>query len=99
MRVKHGRMLLSSRGRFCGINIQRQLLTYAGNLSTLAPLLDEQNADYDAARASRFRFCKVDICDRAAVEKVFEVEKSDIVVNFAAESHVRGGSDMHRKMK
>ena len=74
-------------------------LTYAGNLSTLAPLLDEQNADYDAARASRFRFCKVDICNCEAVEKVFEEEKPDIVVNFAAESHVRGGSDMHRKMK
>ena len=63
-------------------------LTYAGNLSTLAPLLDEQNPDYDAAKAARFRFCKVDICDRELVEKVFEEEKPDIVVNFAAESHV-----------
>ena len=63
-------------------------LTYAGNLSTLAPLLDEQNPDYDAAKAARFRFCKVDICDREAVEIVFEEEKPDIVVNFAAESHV-----------
>ena len=63
-------------------------LAYAGNLSTLAPLLDEQNPDYDAAKAARFRFCKVDICDREAVEKVFEEEKPDIVVNFAAESHV-----------
>ena len=63
-------------------------LTYAGNLSTLAPLLDEKNPDYDAAKAARFRFCKVDICDREAVEKVFEEEKPGIVVNFAAESHV-----------
>ena len=63
-------------------------LTYAGNLSTLAPLLDEKNPDYDAAKAERFRFCKEDICDREAVEKVFEEEKPDIVVNFAAESHV-----------
>ena len=63
-------------------------LTYAGNLSTLAPLLDEKNPHYDAAKAARFRFCKVDICDREAVEKVFEEEKPDIVVNFAAESHV-----------
>ena len=47
-------------------------LTYAGNLSTLAPLLDEKNPDYDAAKAARFRFCKVNICDREAVEKVFE---------------------------
>ena len=63
-------------------------LTYAGNLSTLASLLDSATPDYDAAKASRFRFCKVDICDREAVEKVFEEEKPDVVVNFAAESHV-----------
>ena len=50
-------------------------LTYAGNLSTLASLLEESAPDYDAAKAARFRFCKVDICDRAAVEKVFEEEK------------------------
>ena len=53
-------------------------LTYAGNLSTLAPILSKQN----------FRFCKIDICDREAVYKVFEEEHPDIVVNFAAESHV-----------
>ena len=53
-------------------------LTYAGNLETLAPVMDNPN----------FRFCKVDITDREAVFKVFEEEKPDIVVNFAAESHV-----------
>ena len=53
-------------------------LTYAGNLSTLAPILDNP----------RFRFCKTDICDREAVYRVFREEKPDIVVNFAAESHV-----------
>ncbi len=53
-------------------------LTYAGNLSTLAPILDKPN----------FRFCKVDICDREAVYRIFEQEHPDIVVNFAAESHV-----------
>ena len=63
-------------------------LTYAGNLSTLAPLIDEKHINYDAGKAEKFRFCKVDICDREAVEKVFEEEKPDIVVNFAAESHV-----------
>ena len=35
-----------------------------------------------------FRFCKVDITDRDAVFGVFEEEHPDIVVNFAAESHV-----------
>ncbi len=53
-------------------------LTYAGNLSTLAPVLDKQN----------FRFVKEDICDRRAVYQLFEEEKPDVVVNFAAESHV-----------
>ena len=53
-------------------------LTYAGNLSTLAPVLDKPN----------FRFAKVDICDRDEVYGLFEEEKPDVVINFAAESHV-----------
>ena len=53
-------------------------LTYAGNLSTLAPVLERPN----------FRFCKTDICDRKAIYELFEEEKPEIVVNFAAESHV-----------
>ena len=53
-------------------------LTYAGNLSTLKSVMDNPN----------FRFVKADICDRDAVFALFEEEKPDIVVNFAAESHV-----------
>lgn len=53
-------------------------LTYAGNLSTLEPVMDKSN----------FRFVRADICDREAVYKLFEEEKPDIIVNFAAESHV-----------
>lgn len=53
-------------------------LTYAGNLSTLAPVMDKPN----------FRFLKMDICDRKAIYSLFEDEHPDIVVNFAAESHV-----------
>ena len=53
-------------------------LTYAGNLSTLKSVMDNP----------KFRFVKADICDRNAVEKLFAEEKPDIVVNFAAESHV-----------
>ena len=53
-------------------------LTYAGNLSTLAPVMEQPN----------FRFVRADICDRDAVQKLFEEEKPDIIVNFAAESHV-----------
>jgi len=53
-------------------------LTYAGNLSTLSPIRDDP----------AFRFFKGDICDREAVFRIFEAEHPDIVVNFAAESHV-----------
>ncbi len=53
-------------------------LTYVGNLSTLAPVMGNPN----------FRFVKADICGRSAVNQLFEEEKPDIVVNFAAESHV-----------
>ncbi len=53
-------------------------LTYAGNLSTLKPVMNSDN----------FRFVKADICDREAVYKLFEKEKPDMIVNFAAESHV-----------
>ena len=53
-------------------------LTYAGNLSTLASVMDNP----------KFRFVKMDICDREGVYKLFEKEHPDMVVNFAAESHV-----------
>ncbi|MCI8812203.1 MAG: dTDP-glucose 4,6-dehydratase [Oscillibacter sp.] len=53
-------------------------LTYAGNLSTLSPVMEREN----------FRFVKADICDREAVYGLFEEEHPDIVINFAAESHV-----------
>lgn len=53
-------------------------LTYAGNLSTLSPVMGQDN----------FRFVKADICDRDAVYSLFEEEHPDVVVNFAAESHV-----------
>ncbi len=53
-------------------------LTYAGNLETLDEAMKNPN----------FRFVKGDICDRDAVFELFDEEKPDIVVNFAAESHV-----------
>lgn len=63
-------------------------LTYAGNLTTLSSLLDPSVPDYNAKKAARFKFYKADICDREAIYGIFEHEKPDIVVNFAAESHV-----------
>lgn len=53
-------------------------LTYAGNMSTLA----------EAMKNERFVFYKTNICDRAGIYKIFETDHPDIVVNFAAESHV-----------
>lgn len=53
-------------------------LTYAGNLSTLEPVMQNDN----------FRFVKASITDRKAVFDLFEEESPDIIVNFAAESHV-----------
>lgn len=53
-------------------------LTYAGNMETLE----------DALKNPNFKFVKIDIVDREAIYKLFEEEHPDIVVNFAAESHV-----------
>lgn len=53
-------------------------LTYAGNLETLAPVMNDP----------KFKFVRIDIADRKAVYDLFEAEKPDVVVNFAAESHV-----------
>lgn len=53
-------------------------LTYAGNLNTLKKALENPN----------FRFAKINICDKPAIKQLFEEEYPDIVVNFAAESHV-----------
>lgn len=53
-------------------------LTYAGNLETLAPVMEEDH----------FTFVRCDITDRDGVRKVFEEHHPDVVVNFAAESHV-----------
>ena len=53
-------------------------LTYAGNLSTLKAVMDEPD----------FRFVKCDICDKNLVFNLFRAEHPEVVVNFAAETHV-----------
>ena len=58
--------------------INLDLLTYAGNLETLKPVENAKN----------YKFVKGDIADREFIFKLFETEKPDMVVNFAAESHV-----------
>ena len=53
-------------------------LTYAGSREAIAPLLED----------NRFRFVKGDICDGETVFTLFDEERPDAVVHFAAESHV-----------
>ncbi|GAB5615733.1 dTDP-glucose 4,6-dehydratase [Faecalimonas canis] len=58
------------------INVDK--LTYAGNLENLSEVENLPN----------YEFVKADICDREAIEKIFEENDIDRVVHFAAESHV-----------
>lgn len=53
-------------------------LTYAGNMETLDQIMHYKN----------FKFIKGDITDRDFIFRLFNDEKPDIIVNFAAESHV-----------
>lgn len=53
-------------------------LTYAGNMETLEPVI----------KHPKFKFIKGDIADRGFIYSLFEEEKPDVIVNFAAESHV-----------
>lgn len=74
-------------GNFCHYMVEKypednfvclDALTYAGNMETIATLLNKDN----------FKFVHGNICDKELVEKLFEEKKFDIVINFAAESHV-----------
>ncbi|MEG1252678.1 MAG: dTDP-glucose 4,6-dehydratase [Erysipelotrichaceae bacterium] len=58
--------------------VNLDLLTYAGNLETLKPVEGKKN----------YKFVHGDIADRPFIFDLFEKEKFDIIVNFAAESHV-----------
>ena len=58
--------------------VNLDLLTYAGNLETLKPVENRPN----------YRFVKGDIADEPFIMDLFEKERFDVVVNFAAESHV-----------
>lgn len=53
-------------------------LTYAGNMETLEHVIDNPN----------FKFFKADIADRVVICEIFAEEKPNIIINFAAESHV-----------
>lgn len=70
------KLLLAERPEYKVINVD--VCTYAANPSTIKEELKNPN----------YKFHKTDIRDREAIEKIFEDEKPDVVVNFAAESHV-----------
>jgi dTDP-glucose 4,6-dehydratase len=71
------RLLMDDRDRSRRV-VNLDKLTYAGNLENLAAVADD----------SRYRFVHGDICDAALVNSLVAEEKPDVIVNFAAESHV-----------
>jgi len=74
------RLLMSDPDRSRAV-VNLDKLTYAGNLENLATIATQENA-------ARYRFFHGDICDAALVNALMEEEKPDVIVNFAAESHV-----------
>jgi len=66
---------------FKGKIINIDALTYSGNKANLEDI-------YEAYGHERYFFYKVDICDKLALEKVFEKHNIDCIIHFAAESHV-----------
>ena len=74
-------LLTSSDAHFTGKVVNLDELTYAGNLESLEDVQQEFGG-------TRYFFQKADICDRQAVERIFEHYAIDCVVHFAAESHV-----------
>ncbi len=70
------RMVLSEHPDCFIVNLDK--LTYAGNLENLAGLENHPN----------HKFIKGDICDGALVENIIDEHKIDMIINFAAESHV-----------
>lgn len=86
------RLLVTGGAGFIGSNFVRHVLanhvdwkvvnldklTYAGNLENLSEVQDDP----------RYSFVRGDIADRRVVDEIFQTLRPDVVVNFAAESHV-----------
>ncbi len=85
---------LFSDANFTGRVVNVDCLTYAGNLESLVDVDEKFGSGFD--KISQRRFCneqryffeKVDICDRAEIERIFKQYDIDTVIHFAAESHV-----------
>lgn len=69
-------MMTKEHPEYLIINLDK--LTYAGNLENLSGILDNKS----------HKFIKGDICDGDLVEKLIDQYKIDVIINFAAESHV-----------
>ena len=72
---------------FKGKIVNVDCLTYAGNLENLA-MVEEKFGKGAPDGERRYFFEKVDICDRAEIERIFKQYDIDTVIHFAAESHV-----------
>ncbi|BDC96142.1 dTDP-glucose 4,6-dehydratase [Treponema saccharophilum] len=72
---------------FEGRIVNVDCLTYAGNLENLA-MVEEKFGKGVLEGERRYFFEKVDICDRAEIERIFRQYDIDTVIHFAAESHV-----------
>nr|MCR5724809.1 GDP-mannose 4,6-dehydratase [Treponema sp.] len=72
---------------FTGRIINVDCLTYAGNPENLAAV-EKEFGKAALGDKARYIFEKVDICDRAEIERIFKAYDIDTVIHFAAESHV-----------
>ena len=72
---------------FKGKIVNVDCLTYAGNLENLS-MVEEKFGKGVSENERRYFFEKVDICDRAQIERIFKQYDIDTVIHFAAESHV-----------
>ena len=72
---------------FEGRIVNVDCLTYAGNLENLS-MVEEKFGTSAPLSNRRYFFEKVDICDRAEIERIFRQYDIDTVIHFAAESHV-----------
>ena len=72
---------------FKGKIVNVDCLTYAGNLENLS-MVEEKFGKGVSENERRYFFEKVDICDRAEIERIFKQYDIDTVIHFAAESHV-----------